>query len=89
MNLGWLDALELDRVLASALAGGAPPSPFHGYARVRRRAARRAIRQAWFNMTMGGAASGARLRARNALVRVLGVPPVRRLLASAFTMRGL
>ncbi|WP_395245118.1 FAD-dependent oxidoreductase [Agromyces sp. MMS24-K17] len=95
MNLGWLDALELDRVLARVLAADdaraadAGPDPFGGYARVRRRAAGRAIRQAWFNMTMGGAASGARLRARNALVRVLGVPPVRRLLASAFTMRGL
>ena len=59
------------------------------YDRVRRRAAARAVRQASFNMRMGAPATGTRLRLRNATVRVLGVPPLRALLARAFTMRWL
>ena len=57
--------------------------------RVRRPAARRAIRQAAFNMSMGAPAAGVRLRARNGIVRTLAVPPLRALLARAFTMRWL
>ncbi|QAY72742.1 FAD-dependent monooxygenase [Agromyces protaetiae] len=98
MNLGWLDALHLDRAIAAALRGSASSSeragheasdPFVDYARARRRAALRAMRQAAFNMAMGAPAAGARLRARNALVRLLAVPPVRGQLERAFTMRGL
>jgi 2-polyprenyl-6-methoxyphenol hydroxylase-like FAD-dependent oxidoreductase len=89
MNLGWLDALRLDHDLAAALAVGAPLEAFETYDRVRRAAARRAIRQAAFNMSMGAPASGLRLRARNAAVRVLGIPPLRAVLARAFTMRWL
>ncbi|WP_173921808.1 NAD(P)/FAD-dependent oxidoreductase [Agromyces sp. Marseille-P2726] len=89
MNLGWLDAMRLDHDLAVALEVGAPPEAFEAYDRVRRAAARRAIRQAAFNMAMGAPASGLRLRARNATVRVLGIPPLRALLARAFTMRWL
>lgn len=89
MNLGWLDALRLDHDLAAALAVGAPFEAFDAYDRVRRSAASRAIRQAAFNMAMGAPAAGMRLRARNAAVRVLGVPPFRALLARAFTMRWL
>src|SRR4029453_6650490 len=51
MNLGWLDAMRLDHDLAVALAVGAPYEAFDGYDQVRRAAARRAIRQAAFNMT--------------------------------------
>jgi 2-polyprenyl-6-methoxyphenol hydroxylase-like FAD-dependent oxidoreductase len=89
MNLGWLDAMRLDHDLAAALAVGAPLEAFEAYDRVRRAAARRAVRQAAFNMAMGAPASGARLRMRNAAVRVLGIPPLRALLARAFTMRWL
>lgn len=89
MNLGWLDAVRLDTELARALAAGAPPEPFSAYARARRQAALRATRQAAFNMAMGAPAAGGRLRARNRLVRVLAVWPLRTVLASAFTMRRL
>lgn len=89
MNLGWLDALRLDRELAAALAAGAPDEPFGVYDRVRRAAAARAIRQAAFNMRMGAPAAGLGLRMRNALVRLLALPPTRALLARAFTMRWL
>jgi 2-polyprenyl-6-methoxyphenol hydroxylase-like FAD-dependent oxidoreductase len=89
MNLGWLDAMRLDHDLAVALEVGAPLEAFEAYDRVRRAAARRAIRQAAFNMAMGAPASGVRLRTRNAAVRVLGIPPLRALLARAFTMQWL
>jgi 2-polyprenyl-6-methoxyphenol hydroxylase-like FAD-dependent oxidoreductase len=89
MNLGWLDAMRLDHDLAVALEVGAPFEAFDTYDSVRRASAGRAIRQAAFNMAMGAPASGLRLRLRNAAVRVLGVPPLRALLARAFTMRWL
>ena len=89
MNLGWLDAMRLDHDLTVALRVGAPFEAFDAYDQVRRASAGRAIRQAAFNMAMGAPASGARLRLRNAAVRVLGVPPLRALLARAFTMRWL
>ena len=89
MNLGWLDAVHLDRDLAHALTAGAPFEAFVTYDRVRRAAAARAIRQAGFNMAMGAPTSGLRLKTRNAAVRVLAVPPFRGVLASAFTMRWL
>jgi 2-polyprenyl-6-methoxyphenol hydroxylase-like FAD-dependent oxidoreductase len=89
MNLGWLDVVHLDTDLARALADGAPEHPFTRYARDRRKAALRATRQAAFNMTMGAPAAGFRLGARNRLVRVLAVWPLRSVLASAFTMRRL
>ena len=89
MNLGWLDAMRLDHDLAVALRVGAPFEAFDAYDQLRRASAARAIRQAAFNMAMGAPASGMRLRLRNAAVRVLGVPPLRSLLARAFTMRWL
>jgi 2-polyprenyl-6-methoxyphenol hydroxylase-like FAD-dependent oxidoreductase len=89
MNLGWLDAVRLDHEITAALAAGAPFEAFGAYDRVRRGAAARAIRQAAFNMAMGAPARGIRLKARNAAVRVLAVPPLRAVLANAFTMRWL
>jgi 2-polyprenyl-6-methoxyphenol hydroxylase-like FAD-dependent oxidoreductase len=90
MNLGWLDCLALAPALERALAEpAAAASVLAGFDRRRRRAARMAARQAGFNMAMGRPAGGIRLRARNALVRVLAVPPARGLLARAFTMRWL
>lgn len=90
MNLGWLDALSLDKAIAEALAGpehGA--EPFARYAAQRAAAAARATRRAAFNMAMGAPLSRAGLLARNALAHALAVPGVRGALASAFTMRGL
>ena len=89
MNLGWLDAVRLDHDLVAALSAGAPFEAFEAYDLVRRRAAARATRQAAFNMAMGAPAHGLRLTARNAAVRVLAIPPLRVLLANAFTMRWL
>lgn len=89
MNLGWSDAVHLDRELAAALAAGAPIDVFAAYDRSRRAAALRATRQAAFNMRMGAPASGVRLRTRNAAVRVLALPGLRGVLARAFTMQWL
>ncbi|TFD73359.1 FAD-dependent monooxygenase [Cryobacterium sp. Sr8] len=90
MNLGWLDAVALAPAVALALADPASAeAALAEFDRRRRRSARMAARQAGFNMAMGRPASGVRLRARNALVRVLAVPPARGILARAFTMRWL
>ncbi|MFF2272781.1 FAD-dependent oxidoreductase [Agromyces sp. NPDC058136] len=88
MTLGFLDAFALAAVLPEALAMS-DPAPFAHYARTRRRAAARACRRARFNMAMGAPARGIRLTLRNAVVRMLAVPPVRAVLARTFTMRGL
>lgn len=85
MSLGWLDALELDRAIATATGD----DPFAGYAAARRRAALRAMRRAAWNMGMGAPVPPAGRAARLALTRVLGLPPARGALAAAFTMRGL
>ncbi|UOQ87640.1 FAD-dependent monooxygenase [Agromyces endophyticus] len=96
MNLGWLDALALADAIERDLAR--PPGgrrrrfargPFARYGRRRRRAALRACRRAAFNMAMGAPAWGIPLAVRNAAIRLLGVPPLRGLLAATFTMRGL
>ncbi|GAA2033404.1 NAD(P)/FAD-dependent oxidoreductase [Agromyces tropicus] len=89
MNLGWSDAVHLDRELAGAIAAAGPIDVFAAYDRARRAAAHRAVRQAAFNMRMGAPATGIRLRTRNAAVRVLGLPGFRRVLARAFTMQWL
>ncbi|MGR2752224.1 FAD-dependent oxidoreductase [Agromyces arachidis] len=89
MNLGWIGAQHLAHELEAALAAGAPLDAFAAYERGRRSAATRAMRQAAFNMRMGAPVAGLRLRARNASVRVLALPPTRAALARAFTMRWL
>lgn len=91
MNLGWLDAAALAPALELAVRGGHDVAgrALREYDLRRRFAARRAVAQAAFNMQIGREARGARLGVRNALVRVLGRPPFRALLAQAFTMRGL
>ncbi len=91
MNLGWLDAAALAPALELALRGGRTlgARALAEYDVRRRRAARRAVLQASFNMGVGQPALGTRLAVRNALVRGLARPPFRALLAQAFTMRGL
>ncbi len=90
MNLGWLDAVALAPALQRALLTPAEAaSALDHYDRIRRRSARRAVLQAAFNMRMGRPVRGARLGARNALVRSLTLPPANELVARAFTMRWL
>jgi 2-polyprenyl-6-methoxyphenol hydroxylase-like FAD-dependent oxidoreductase len=90
MNLGWLDAVALAPALKHALMlPREARATLNDYDRLRRRSARRAARQAGFNMAMGRPVRGVRLRLRNALVRVLAMPPLNGLLARAFTMRWL
>lgn len=91
MNLGWLDAAALAPALELAVRGGPAlgARALAEYGAQRRRAARRTVLQASFNMGVGQPARGRRLAARNALVRLLARPPFRALLAQAFTMRGL
>jgi 2-polyprenyl-6-methoxyphenol hydroxylase-like FAD-dependent oxidoreductase len=89
MNLGWSDAVHLDRELAAALAAAAPIDVFAAYDRSRSAAALRAPRPAAVNMRMGAPASGRRLRTRNAAVRLLGLPGLRGVLGRAFTMQWL
>ena len=90
MNLGWLDAIALAPALQRALLDPASATAaLADYDRVRRRAARRAVLQAGFNMEMGRSARGLRLGARNTLVRALTLPPANELVARAFTMRWL
>ncbi|TFD25205.1 FAD-dependent oxidoreductase [Cryobacterium lyxosi] len=90
MNLGWLDAVALAPALQRALLDpAAAASVLAKYDRTRRSAGRRAALQAGFNMNMGRPAHGARLRARNAVVRSLTLPPANEVVARAFTMRWL
>lgn len=91
MNLGWLDAAALAPALELALRGGheVAVGALAEYNKRRRAAAQRAILQAQFNMGVGQPARGKRLALRNAVVRQLAKPPFRKLLAQAFTMRGL
>ncbi|WP_203135570.1 FAD-dependent oxidoreductase [Microbacterium sp. JZ31] len=89
MNLGWIDAVHLDRAIASGLRAGSPARALRRWGRRRRIAARRAMRRARFNMAMGAPARALPLHARNALIRVLATPPLRGMLTRSFTMRGL
>ncbi|WP_423918959.1 FAD-dependent oxidoreductase [Frigoribacterium sp. 2-23] len=91
MNLGWLDAVELAPLIASALrsAGGRrfDPDAFAPFAARRAAVARRAARQAELNMALGRPAGAAALVARRVgLVTALALPS-NRLLARAYTMR--
>jgi 2-polyprenyl-6-methoxyphenol hydroxylase-like FAD-dependent oxidoreductase len=90
MNLGWLDALAVAPALEQAVRDPESAAPaLAAFDTRRRRTARMAARQAGFNMAMGRPYNGARLRARNALVRILALPPTRSVVARAFTMRWL
>lgn len=87
LNLGWLDA----RDLASLLRDDPRPTPaqWRRFERERRASARRAQAQAAFNMRMGRALSRPLHSARSLGIRVLALPPARRYLTDAFTMRHL
>lgn len=80
LNLGWLDA----RALAKVITGDAE---FARFDVERRRAARRAAGQAAFNMGMGRPLSSSAHAARCRAIRALARPPFAPRLAEAFTMR--
>ncbi|MBX3093680.1 MAG: FAD-dependent monooxygenase [Cryobacterium sp.] len=87
LNLGWLDAHALARLLLQN------PTPTAGewrrFERSRQASARRAQAQARFNMRFGRALPAPLHRARVLGIRMLTLPPARALLADAFTMRRL
>jgi 2-polyprenyl-6-methoxyphenol hydroxylase-like FAD-dependent oxidoreductase len=88
MNLGWMDARDLARILAAILHEQAPPAAAlaHYSARARARADRVAARTE-LNLRLGRAT---RLSAvRGLFVRLVGASPARHVLARLFTMRGV
>jgi 2-polyprenyl-6-methoxyphenol hydroxylase-like FAD-dependent oxidoreductase len=88
MNLGWLGAAELARVLGDSLRGGRDPSDALAADAARRlRTARAVARRAELNMWLGRPT--ARPERRDRLVRVALRGPARDALARSFTMRHL
>src|SRR5690606_32140753 len=97
LNLGWLDA----RALATLLLENPSPTPaqsspallsqtqWRRFERARQASARRAQAQAAFNMRMGRGLRAPLHHARSLGIRLLALPPARRILADAFTMRRL
>lgn len=86
MNLGWAAAQHLAAALERSLRSGR--SEFGEYERHAQRAATRAQRRSSFYMAMGHPARGVKLRARSAVIRLLGTPPLREHTANMITMRG-
>ncbi|WP_144796775.1 NAD(P)/FAD-dependent oxidoreductase [Microbacterium paludicola] len=86
MNLGWAAAPHLAAAVARTLDGRAPD--FHDYERTALRAAARAQRRSMFYMTMGRSVRGPALAVRNAGIRMLGSPALRRRSAAMITMQG-
>ncbi|WP_206476345.1 NAD(P)/FAD-dependent oxidoreductase [Microbacterium sp. KRD172] len=87
MNLGWNAARHLAAAIEKS-SGGTEPD-FRAYGRRALRSAARAQRRSWFYMSMGEPAHGVGLGTRNAVIRALGSPPLRRSAADLITMRGL
>lgn len=87
MNLGWNAARRLAAAIERSLRSGTPD--FGAYERSALRSAARAQRRSHFYMTMGRPVDGLSLGARNAVIRALGSPPLRRSAADLITMRGL
>lgn len=85
MNLGWLDAAHLAKLLPPLLRGRTG-ADLHSYC-WRHRVARTAIRRAEFNMRLGRRWRYPGLR--TAAVRAMLMPPLSGLLARVFTMDGL
>lgn len=88
MNIGWLGAADLARSIGHAVRnGGDLQAAMHASSARRRRTARAARRRAEMNMWLGRPTH--RPVARDRLVSALLAGPTDRLLALAFTMRGL
>lgn len=90
MNLGWLDAIALAPLVSDALrtsAGGPAGKQLEEFEQDRRRAAKKAIRQAALNMALGRPLPPKVLNARNALIgRAITLPVFSELVARRFTM---
>lgn len=90
MNLGWLDAVALAPIVSDALrtsADGPAGKRLEEFERHRRRAAKKAIRQASLNMALGRPLHPQVLNARNALIgRAITLPMFSELVARRFTM---
>ncbi|WEK60191.1 MAG: NAD(P)/FAD-dependent oxidoreductase [Candidatus Microbacterium colombiense] len=87
MNLGWVDARHLAAAIIRARGGTC--ADFGDYERHVRRSTRAAQQRSAFYMAMGSPARGMGGRARDAVVRALGSPPLRPWASGLITMRGL
>jgi len=88
MNLGWLDAWRLADLLDHILHRGKGAAPLLDVYRTdRRKAAVKAERRAEFNMALGRKTT--RPERRRLMLKAMLSFPLNRLLARAFTMRGL
>jgi 2-polyprenyl-6-methoxyphenol hydroxylase-like FAD-dependent oxidoreductase len=89
MNLGWLDAVALVPLLASAIrtGGAVPVDTLVAFETRQLRRARSAARQAEWNMRLGRPASGPVLRLREGFLRAALGSPVSRFLADVYSMR--
>ncbi|RAN71946.1 hypothetical protein B5P43_33270 [Bacillus sp. SRB_336] len=88
MNLGWLDAAALAPVIAAALRGQPTGLLLERFERTRMSAARRAARQAGWNMALGRPMPASFLEVRNATVSgLLGSSRLRNVVARRFTMQ--
>ncbi|UNK72093.1 NAD(P)/FAD-dependent oxidoreductase [Microbacterium sp. H1-D42] len=86
MNLGWADALRLTDALIGA-AGERGDLAAFGRRSVR--AADDVQRRASFYMSMGAPVGAGRQRARELLIRTLGIPPLHSAATALVTMRGI
>ncbi|MFK4852341.1 FAD-dependent oxidoreductase [Microbacterium sp. ZW T6_19] len=87
MNLGWVAAQRLAHAIGDLGGTGAPD--LREVERRNARTARKVQRRAHFYMSMGAPAEGARLGARERLIRTLGSPPLRGRMAAMITMARL
>nr|WP_288026397.1 NAD(P)/FAD-dependent oxidoreductase [Arthrobacter sp.] len=88
MNLGWLDAAALAPVIEAALAGQGTGPLLERFERTRMSAARRAARQAGWNMALGRPMPASFLSLRNSTVAwSLESTRLRNLVARRFTMQ--
>ncbi len=93
MNLGWLDAEDLANTLAKVLRDSNESSEadrlqrLNEYSNRRNNIARQVARRAEMNMWLGRKQT--RYRIRKLLIRLITKPPLKRLMANIFTMRGL
>ncbi len=87
MNLGWMDAWDLSRILEQHRSTGFGDISWKSYNRRHNFAAWQAIRRSEFNMRMGRAHAHPWLH--EAFIKTLMHLPTRRILPRLFTMRGL
>lgn len=88
MNLGLLDALALEPILAGALGGRCVAAELRSFEQTRLAAAATAVRQSEINMALGRPLPGPLLAARNRVISaVAALPALNLLIARRFTMQ--